>query len=115
VQQQNAQPRHRQFGRVRAAGEFTYCDQTSAEEVRSPAFRSARPLSHGACARCACRSGWSARMRARALYGPGPGLALAPAAPLDTRHHERPWARRRWGPWPAPFRWPWDSWPAPAA
>jgi hypothetical protein len=36
VQQQNAQPRHRQFGRVRAAGGFTYCDQTSAEEVRSP-------------------------------------------------------------------------------
>jgi hypothetical protein len=56
VQQQNAQPRHRQFGRVRAAGGFTYCGQTSAEEVRSPAFRSARPLSHGACARCACRS-----------------------------------------------------------
>jgi len=73
MQQQNTQPRHRQFGRVRAAGEFTYCDQTSAEEVRSPAFRSARLLSHGARARCACRSGWSARMRARALSGPGRG------------------------------------------
>ena len=56
--------------------------------ARSPAFRSAQPLSHGECACCACRFGRSARMRARALPGPGPRLALAPAAPLDTRHHE---------------------------
>jgi hypothetical protein len=57
--------------------------------ARSPAFRSAQPLSHGECACCACRSGRSARMRARVLPGPGPRLALAPTAPLDTRHHER--------------------------
>ena len=57
--------------------------------ARSPAFRSAQPLSHGECAYCACRSGRSARMRARVLPGPGPRLALAPTAPLDTRHHER--------------------------
>jgi hypothetical protein len=68
---------------------FTHCDQNSAEEARSPAFRSARPLSHGECARCACRSGRSARMRASALSGPGPRLALAPPVPLDTRHHQR--------------------------
>jgi hypothetical protein len=83
--------------------------------ARSPAFRSARPLSHGECACCACRSGRSARMRARVLPGPGPRLALAPTAPLDTRHHERHEHDDDQDPGLRPSGDPGDSWPASAA
>ena len=44
--------------------------------ARSPAFRSARPLSHGECACCACRSGRSARMRARGAPRSGPAAGI---------------------------------------
>ena len=52
---------------------------------RTPTRRSARPLSHGECTRCACRSGRSARMRVRQSGGfldvaPLAGVVLLPSA-----------------------------------